>query len=165
MKNQTQSTLTDDQQAVNESAVDNQNTDVEIWKEKYIRALADYQNLEKRTLDEKQEVRMFAGLVVIEKLLPVVDLLEKAQDHLHDQGLELALKELHTFFKTIGVEKIDVVGKAFDPYEMDCIEIVAGAKENMVVAVISPGYRMHNKIIRPAKVTVGKKEEKEVEVL
>jgi molecular chaperone GrpE len=162
MKNQTQPQSLDDQKVTEPETV-SQNNEVEIWKEKYIRVLADYQNLEKRTQDEKQEVRMFASLVVIEKLLPVVDLLEKAQEHLQDQGLELALKELNTFFRTIGVEKIDVAGKTFDPYEMDCIEIVAGAKENMVVTVVSAGYRMHNKIIRPAKVTVGKKEEKEGE--
>jgi len=128
-----------------------------IWKEKYIRALADYQNLEKRVREEQNQVRMFAGLVVIEKLLPVVDLLEKAQEHLKDQGLELALKELYLFFKAIGVAKIDVLGKLFDPYTMDCVEIVEDGEENKVVSVITPGYRMHEKLIRPAKVTVGKK--------
>ena len=131
--------------------------EAEVWKNKYIRALADYQNLEKRTREEQNQVRMFAGLVVIEKLLPVVDLLEKAQEHLKDQGLALALKELYLFFKAIGVEKIDVLGKIFDPYTMDCVEIVDDGKENEVVSVITPGYRMYEKIIRPAKVTVGRK--------
>jgi len=131
--------------------------EADVWKEKYIRALADYQNLEKRTLEEHNRVRMFAGQLIIEKLLPVVDLLEKAEEHLKDQGLELALKELYSFFHTIGVEKIDVVGKAFDPFTMDCIEIVEGGGENTVVSVLSPGYYMHNKLIRPAKVKVGKK--------
>jgi len=129
----------------------------ENWK----RALADYQNLEKRTRDEHYQVRMFAGLAVIEKLLPVVDLLEKAADHLRDQGLELALKELYSFFHSVGVEKIDVLGKPFDPYNMDCIEIVPEGDENTVVSVVSDGYRMHGKIIRPAKVKVGKKVEEE----
>jgi|GEM_PF-365791 len=136
--------------------------EAEVWKEKYIRALADYQNLEKRTGEEHQQVRMFAGLIIVEKLLPVVDLLEKAEEHLKDQGLELALKELYSFFRTIGVEKIDVFGKSFDPYTMDCIEIGDGGEENKVFSVVSDGYRMHNKLIRPAKVKVGKKmEEKE----
>jgi len=131
----------------------------DIWKEKYIRALADYQNLEKRTETERGQIQTFAGLVVIEKLLPVVDLLEKAQEHLKDQGLELALKELHAFFQALGVEKIDVVGKKFDPYSMDCVDIVPGGEENTVVSVFTPGYRMHHKVIRPAKVKVGKKVE------
>jgi molecular chaperone GrpE len=131
--------------------------EIELWKDKYIRALADYQNMEKRARDEQNQIRMFAGLSVIEKLLPVVDLLEKAQAHLKDQGLDLALKELDSFFRTVGVEKIDVLGKLFDPYSMDCIEISEEGEENIVVSVLSPGYRMHNKFIRPAKVTVGKK--------
>lgn len=138
-----------------------QKNEADIWKEKYIRAIADYQNLEKRTEKEHHQVRMFAGLVVIEKLLPVVDLLEKADEHLQDQGLKLALKELYSFFRSVGVEKIDVMGKTFDPYSMDCIEIVEGGEENTVVSVVSPGYRMHSKLIRPAKVKVGKKPEEE----
>lgn len=134
-------------------------SEADVWKEKYVRALADYQNLQKRTQDELQEFRSFAGLAFLEKLLPVVDLLEKAAEHLKDQGLELALKELYAFFHSMGVEKIDVVGKPFDPYAMDCIEIVEDGKENTVVSVLSAGYRMHGKLVRPAKVTVGKKKE------
>jgi len=135
--------------------------EVDVWKEKYVRALADYQNLEKRTREEQRQTQLFASLVVIEKLLPIVDLLEKTYEHLQDQGLELALKEVIQFFRSVGVEKIDVLGKPFDPFTMDCIEIVEGAKENSVVSILSPGYQMHGKIIRPAKVTVGKKKEEE----
>jgi molecular chaperone GrpE len=159
MKKHGHDDLHDEDQKKDMPEVDGKN-EVEVWKEKYIRVLADYQNLEKRTGEEHHQVRMFAGLVVIEKLLPVVDLLEKAQEHLKDQGLELALKELHAFFYSIGVKKIDVVGKPFDPYMMDCIEIVDGEK-NTVIAVVSDGYQMHNKLIRPAKVKVGNKEDTE----
>ena len=133
----------------------------DMWKEKYLRVLADYQNLEKRTEEERREIRMFAGIVILEKLLPVVDLLETAQEHLKDQGLELALKELTVVFYSLGVEKIEVMGKIFDPYSMDCIEIVESGEEDVVVSVVCPGYRMHGKMIRPAKVKVGKKLEKE----
>lgn len=143
------------------SPKDDQKSDVEVWKEKYLRALADYQNLVKRTEEEHHKIQMFAGLVVIEKLLPVVDLLEKAQEHLKDQGLELALRELHAFFRSVSVEKIDVLGKPFDPYTMDCVDIVKGGEENIVLSVVTCGYRMHGKVIRPAKVTVGKKVEEE----
>jgi len=157
MKKQIQNDNISSDQKKKEELTSEEKRETEVWKEKYIRALADYQNLEKRTSEEHHQVRMFAGLVIVEKLLPVVDLLEKAQSHLKDQGLELALKELYSFFRTIGVEKIDVLEKPFDPYTMDCIEIIEGGKENCVVSVISDGYRMHNKIIRPAKVKVGKK--------
>jgi molecular chaperone GrpE len=161
MKKQTHHDSTNQDQKNEEPVVSVQKTEADAWKEKYMRALADYQNLEKRTEKEHHQVRQSAGIVVIEKLLPVVDLLEKAAEHLKDQGLELALKELYSFFHSVGVEKIDVMGKLFDPYTMDCIDIVRGGEENTVVSVVTPGYRMHSKLIRPAKVKVGKKIEEE----
>ncbi len=137
------------------SAQDEADAQIAAWKEKYLRAIADYQNLRKRTDEEKQEVRMFAGRVVIEKLLPVVDMLEKAKQHLNDQGLALAMKEFHGLLGALGVEQVDAKGKVFDPMEMDCVEVVDGKEQDIVVSVVSPGYRMHGVTIRPAKVAVG----------
>ena len=146
------------QQTVPEPEVQGEEkTEVDVWKEKYFRALADYQNLQKRTEEEYHQVRMFAGLVVVEKMLPVVDLLGKAQEHLNDKGLELALKELYSFFHSIGVEKIEIVGKVFDPHTMDCSEVVEHSKDNEVVEEVRAGYIMHGKVIRVARVKVGKK--------
>jgi len=148
----------DDQKAKNETPQPvEEKSEGEVWKEKYFRALADYQNLQKQTEVEHYQVRMFAGLVVIEKLLPVVDLLEKAQEHLNDQGLKLALKELYSFFHSIGVEKIEVVGKLFDPHIMECSEVVEHTKDNEVIEEVRAGYTMHGKVIRVARVKVGKK--------
>ena len=135
------------------------NAEAEEWKQKYMRVLADYQNLEKRTEVEHHQVRMFAGLVVIEKLLPVVDMLEKAQEHLNDKGLEFALKDLYSFFHSIGVEKMEVVGKVFDPHMMECSEVVELNKENKdneVIEEVRAGYTMHGKVIRAARIKVGK---------
>jgi len=124
------------------------------WKNKYLRALADYQNLVKRSEAEKQEVRMYATEQFLKKLLPVVDTLELAQHHVQNEGLALALKELHAVLTEYGVEKIDVVGKSFDPHCMECIEVVEGEKDH-VVQVVTCGYRMHGKLLRPSKVQVG----------
>ncbi len=129
--------------------------DAEEWKGKYLRALADYQNLEKRTQAEKQEIRKYAAEVIIARLLPTIDTLSKASEHVKDTGLELALKELYAVLSELGVEKIEVVGLPFDPHQMECIEVVAG-KDNMVVEQILPGYRLHDKIVRVAQVKVGK---------
>lgn len=162
MKKQTQNTIPGQEQNKEEPLKAEEKTE-DVWKEKYIRALADYQNLEKRTREEHHQVRMFAGLVVIEKLLPVVDLLEKAEEHLKDQGLELALKELYSFYYSIGVEKIEVVGKLFDPHIMECSEVVEHIKDNEVIEEVRAGYTMHGKVIRVARVKVGKKlEEKDI---
>jgi len=113
--------------------------DVDEWKNKYLRALADYQNLVKRTDAEKQEVRKYATEQFLAKLLPVVDTLELAGKHVKNEGLDLAIKELHTVLTQYGVEKIEVAGIPFDPHIMECIEVV----------------EMHNKLLRPSKVQVG----------
>ena len=127
---------------------------VDEWKNKYLRALADYQNLVKRTDAEKQEVRKYATERFLKKLLPVVDTLELAQRHVQNDGLALALKELHVVLTQYGVEKIEVAGIPFDPHYMECIEVVEGEK-NIVVSIARPGYRMHDKLLRPSKVQVG----------
>lgn len=131
-----------------------QDVPIDEWKNKYLRALADYQNLVKRTDEEKQEVRLYATEHFIKKLLPVVDTLELAQGHIQNDGLALALKELHGVLTQYGVGKIDVVGKPFDPHMMECIEVVEGEKDQ-VVQVLTSGYRMHDKLLRPSKVQVG----------
>ncbi len=128
--------------------------DVDEWKNKYLRALADYQNLVKRTDAEKQEVRMYATEQFLAKLLPVVDTLELASKHVKNEGLDLAIKELHAVLTQYGVEKIDVTGRPFDPHIMECIEVVEGEKDH-VVNILTAGYQMHNKLLRPSKVQVG----------
>lgn len=124
------------------------------WKTKYIRALADYQNLQKRTEDERQEMRLYATGVFLKKLLPVVDDLERAQSHVQDPGLALAMKQLQSVLVGQGVTKIDVVGKPFDPYMMECIEVVEGKKDT-VIREVTPGYMYFDKLLREAKVNVG----------
>jgi len=131
------------------------NKEAEEWKGKYLRALADYQNLEKRTQGEKQEIRKYAADTVTARLLPALDILTAASAHIKDTGLELALKELSAVLSEQGVERIPVVGKPFDPHQMECIEVVAGT-DNIVVEELLPGYRLHDKILRVAQVKVGK---------
>ena len=125
------------------------------WKSKYLRALADYQNLEKRAQEEKQEIRKYAAETVTARLLPALDTLTKASTQMKDTGLELALKELYAVLSEQGVKKIEVVGHAFDPHQMECIEVVPGA-DNIVIEESLPGYRLHDKILRIAQVKVGK---------
>lgn len=133
------------------------NAEVEEWKNKYLRVLADYQNLDKRAAEEKSEIRKYAAEVVIRRILPTLDTLAKAKAQIQDTGLDIAYKELENALYELGLSKIDVVGKAFNPHEMECIEVVAG-EDNLVIEEFLPGYKLHEKIIRVAQVKVGKKE-------
>lgn len=127
----------------------------EDWKSKYLRALADYQNLEKRAREQINESREFAAEVIIARLLPVVDTFTKVKEHILDPGFDLAYKELIAVLTEQGVEKILVLGKQFNPHEMECIEVIEGP-DNEVVAELLPGYLFRGKIIRVAQVKVGK---------
>jgi molecular chaperone GrpE len=138
------------------SEIENLQKQGEEWKNKYVRALADYQNLERRTIEEKHEIRKFAAEVVLERLLPAIDTLKRARDHIKDTGLDLAYKELIAVLQEQGVEHIKVVGDPFNPHEMECIEVVEG-EDNKVIEELLPGYRLHGKILRVAQVKVGKK--------
>ncbi len=129
---------------------------VEEWKGKYLRALADYQNLEKRTYTEKEEIQKFAAENMLERLLPVLDSFELAQRHLNDQGLALALKEWYAFLTERGVQKIETLGRDFNPHEMECIEVIDG-EENKVIEEVLPGYTLFDRVLRVAQVKVGKK--------
>lgn len=125
---------------------------------KYLRALADYQNLEKRTQEAFAERERRAGETIIRKLLPVADTLEMAEKHVRDTGLSLAVKELRTVLKDSGLVRLETVGKAFDPTEMECVEVVTG-KANHVVEEVLPGYLLSGVLVRPAKVKVGSGEQ------
>ena len=124
---------------------------IEEWKAKYLRALADYQNLERRTKEEWQEKQTRTTIAVISKILPVFDTLRKAADHLQDPGLDLGVKLFADTLAEIGVETFDVVGLLFDPAIMECIDVIDG-EENKVLDELLPGYIYRGILLRPAKV-------------
>lgn len=132
-------------------------TEVQLWKDKYLRALADYQNLEKRVAEKREEEERLAIKNFILKLLPVVDDLERAEANLKNEGLSIALKELKNLLRSEQVEKIEVIGKKFDSRMMECVEVEEGEdKDSIVVEQLLPGYKMGDKVIRVAQVKVGK---------
>lgn len=137
-----------------------QQPEAEEWKQKYLRALADYQNLEKRTAQRYSDDFRMAAQTLIVRLLPVIDVLYKAQEALKNQGLDLAVKQFEDVLESEHVAKFDVVGKPFDPQTMECIEVVEG-KDDIVMEETRAGYRLHDQIIRPAQVKVGKKTKNE----
>ena len=118
------------------------------------RALADYDNLQKRITREKEEFVKLANLILIDKLLDVLENLERVEKHVKDQGLELAVGQLREVLQAEGLEEIEVLGKQFDAQTMECVEQVKG-EENQVLAVLTKGYKINGRVIRPAKVKVG----------
>lgn len=132
--------------------------EIEEWKSKYFRALADYQNLEKRVKLQREELVKYASGKIIYELLAVLDTLEQAEKHLKDPGLTLGVKNLWTVLAENGVKRIEVLGRKFNPHEMECVEVVENEKEDEVIEEVRAGYKLEDKVIRVAQVKVGKKQ-------
>lgn len=124
------------------------------------RALADYQNLEKRVQQEKGEWIRSANKDLILRLLPALDTLLLAGKHVSDQGLALSIQEFLDVLKEEGVARIETEGKDFDPLLMECVETQEG-QEGKVYSEVRVGYTLHGRAVRPAQVKVGKGENHE----
>ncbi len=122
------------------------------------RALADYQNLERRVEEERRLLGQLSSAILIEKFLPVLDNLENAQSHLNDQGLDIVIKQFKDTLNQEGVEEIQAEGAQFDPNLHEATEVVEGENNNMIVKVARRGYKIDNKVLRPAQVVVEKRE-------
>lgn len=124
---------------------------------KWKRAVADYQNLEKRVARERETLVKFANFSFIKKTIPLKDSLEKATQSSPGEGVGLVLKQLEGILRDEGVEEIEAQGAKFNPHFHECVEAVEGGQEGMVVEVVAKGYKIGERIIRPARVKVGKK--------
>lgn len=121
------------------------------------RALADYQNLERRVEQERKLLSQLSAALLIEKLLPVLDNLENAQKHLADEGLEIVIKQLKDVLTSEGIAEIQAEGRQFDPKLHEATEVTEGENDNVVVKVTRKGYKINDKVIRAAQVVVERK--------
>lgn len=132
--------------------------EVETFEQKYLRALADYQNLLKQSAKERIEFVKFALEDFLHDLLPVYDHLKLSLKGLSEEegksawveGVRHVLKQFKTTLENRGVEEIKTEGEKFNHDEM---EAIAGEGERVKSEVI-PGYKLNGKVIRVAKVVV-----------
>jgi molecular chaperone GrpE len=128
------------------------------------RALADYDNLRKRSEEEREVWIKFASKNIVAKLISVLDNLDSAQKHLNDQDLAIAIAE---FRKVLNEEELEEIapekGSKFDPGYHEAIEKVDGGKHGEVAETVLKGWRFRDgMLVRAAKVKVyGESEGKE----
>lgn len=135
--------------------------ELEDLRDRSLRTLADYENYRKRVERERTESRRYAGFEVLRELLDVVDNLERAVaapgsvDELK-QGVELILKQLHDLLRRAGVRPVPAVGEAFDPNMHEAVsrDQDATVDRPTVTAEHQPGFWMHERLLRPAVVSV-----------
>jgi len=124
------------------------------------RVQADFENYRKRALREQTAVIERASAGVVEQLLPVVDNLELALANIGDadekvrKGVELVYAELLGVLEKSGLERIDAMGKPFDPNEHEAVAQEDGDGEPVVFDILRNGYRLKGRVLRPATVRV-----------
>lgn len=129
-------------------------------KNQLARALADYDNLRKRTEEERIVWVKFATQKFIQSLLPILDIFESAQKHLEDQGLAIGISEFKDILKDEGLVEIRPSQENdFDANLHEAIDIVKDESKNGKIAeVVLSGWKFKDgPIVRHAKVKVFKK--------
>jgi len=130
-------------------------------KAQLVRALADYDNLRKRTETEIEDKVRLAKARMVLKILSVFDMLKEAQEHLKDSGLAITLKELEEILTDEGLEKIEAdKGIIFDEEVHEVVEVVSEGKgkNGEIVEELLEGWKFtEGPIIRASKVKVLKK--------
>jgi len=130
---------------------------VEEYNTKYLRAMADYQNLERRVQDQRIEWTKIANKNVILKLLTFLDDLERAEAFVKDANLAHVKESFNKMLKNEGLKELDVLNKTYDPYTAEVIDMKEGKEDGMVLAVLRKGYTYNGQLLRIAQVTVSKK--------
>ncbi len=132
--------------------------EIDSWENKYLRALADYQNLLKQGAKDREEFVKYALGDFLHNILPVYDHLKMSMSGLSEEemknpwatGVSYVLKQFKDVLNNHGIEEIETTGKKFDH---ELMEAVDGSGE-MVKKEIMPGYKLNGKVIRHAKVIV-----------
>jgi len=132
------------------------------------RLAADFSNYRKRSDVERAEFARFAKADLIAKLLDVLDAYDRALATIPEdlvsspwvEGMWLIERKLRQILEAEGLQAIDSLGKPFDPYEHDAVaHVESDEPEGTVIREHQKAYRLHDRVIRPAMVTVAKKKE------
>ena len=130
-------------------------------RDKYLRLLAEFDNYRKRSVKERQEIYPDAIAHAVEAFLPMADNFERAAsadttDEKYKAGVLMIYDQLTNAFKKLGIEEICRIGEQFDPTIENAVNQITDENlgENVVAQVYQKGYKLGDKIIRPAMVCV-----------
>ncbi len=154
------------EEVVSPEALDAEREKAEEYLARWQRAQADFINYKRRTEAERQEFNSFASANFARAVLPVLDDLERALDHVPPehadsdwvQGVRLVERKFKTVLEGQGVKPVLALGMEFDPNYHEALRQEEG-EEGIVIGEIQKGYMLNDKLLRPAKVVVGKGKE------
>ena len=157
----------DDGPEVAENEVENLTSQVAELKDKYLRLVADFDNFRKRTAKERLETIQTASKDLITSLLTVLDDSERAEKQMQvtqdieaiKEGEKLVFAKLRNTLQSKGLKAMETIGKDFNPEFHEAITEIPAPNESLkgkVLDEVEKGYYLNDKIIRFAKVVVGK---------
>ena len=143
---------------------------IEDLQEKVLRAQAEVQNVRRIAAQEVTRARLYGAESLAREFLSVGDNLQRALDSSEDatdldsmkEGLELTFKSFESALKSAGITSIDPAGENFDPEKHEALSLVQdeSREENTVIEVVQKGFMILDRVLRPAKVIVSKKIDK-----
>jgi molecular chaperone GrpE len=155
-----------EQQADNQADSLGLQAQLDEMKDKYMRMVAEFDNYKKRAVREKLDFMKTAAQDTLSALLPVLDDFDRAKKFAEGKegaswstGVDLVYQKLYTIVKNKGLEPMNSTGEVFDPELHEAVTEIPAPTEDLkgkVVDTIEKGYRLNDKIIRHAKVVVGK---------
>ena len=138
---------------------------VEEYKDKYLRQLAEFDNYRRRVMKEKAELIKNGGEKVMTAILPILDdferalsTMEKSEDKAHYEGIMLIYNKLKRTLEQKGLEEIKAMGEPFNTDEHEALTQIPAPDESQkdkVIDVVQKGYKLNGKVIRYARVVVG----------
>ena len=149
-----------------EAAPDDTQAEIARIRDQLLRTAADFDNFRKRARREAIEAERGGREGLLRELLPVFDNLERAVAHAESatdvqslaDGIRMVMRQFHDTLGRLGIERIDAEGAPFDPAVMEAIQQLETADHapGTVAAQVQTGYRMGDRLIRPAMVVVAK---------
>jgi molecular chaperone GrpE len=138
--------------------------EVKGLNDRYLRLAAEFENYKRLAQRDQREQAKFANETLLKDLIPIVDNLQRAVDFSKSsassdqltQGVQLTLKQFLETLSKFGVRQISSVGEPFDPTRHQAVATTASDEqpENTIIHEHQPGYLLHDRIVRPAMVTV-----------
>jgi molecular chaperone GrpE len=152
-----------------QSDVDRLRSEVAELKDRLLRERADLENFKRRQAREKADALRFANESLLRDLLPIIDNLDRAIEHARTsrevdaiaKGVDMVLRSLTDALERHGVKIVEARGRPFDPAHHEAIgHVESEHPPNTVVDEHQRGYLLHDRLLRPALVTIGKAPEK-----
>lgn len=139
--------------------------ELEALKDRLMVSAADFDNAKKRLMKERDEFIKFSQENMIRSLLGVLDNFERALAHASTDdpkalkgivaGIQMVFKQLQEILKSQGVERLKTIGEKFDPHQHEAVgHVYEDGPEDVIVAEHEAGYRLHDRLLRAAKVRV-----------